>query len=792
MVQKDKRIDEIKELYDQLVIGDKLSNLDEEEKITVYTKNKELSEQILSIIEEVLREDPIDKDALLWKIRIYNGPYYDDVSVMMSTAQEIVDKLSDDKKSVFSAFDWLSWIYENKLELKEKAIEVLHDKLIEISMLKDDYSLQDREFGETYYMIAYLYRELEDYSTAISFYKLAHEHAPDHYYATYQGGNLLLERSEYEEAYLLLNSFYIFHGNEYSVNYAKEIEKLYNEGKLNGQWNLISLMYHIGIDYPEEFGAKSTREYGMRFINVIDKELLNNPDNEEVLRMKVRYYLVVEKNSKKAFETLEKYYSLTKVINSSMFFTYYELADKYQIAIKEYPIECDGFYGYNLLTRFLEKAGELRENNREKALEYYEFAKKIGLLILPQLDEYFDKGVGTKVNNNAHGYAMLCNNLAIAIRNVVTLLDESYDSDICRYAMSLHKKGYELSPFIENLENGLHIAELVEDFDEKLYFANELLTYYEEFSSEWISVHGRILKCWIVADNLEESQAYYYNLKERFEQKEIEDEDIVSEMVYLAADFFTYVRYKRNDYEKTIALTEEFFSNTMYFDLIEEVAKVNYWFSLAWSYHGMGNRDEATKYFDLLVKTYDGSSRYQNTVDEIPQEYRLPLEEREATNRLWDLAKIDLKEVDTYPLKDNSSNLEYIQDIINYVLQGQCFSVEGWVAEDYHLKLCPRNLRENTDEVIYDTSLDFYFKEGNYTIRFNIDEREEEVKKFLGLITKKVWTKEMFTYFYFYTEGEETSDDYDVYGSGKRPDLDVIAQDLWNMWVSKVKSVKLH
>jgi len=789
MVQKDKRIDEIKELYDQLVMGDELNNADEEKKVGLYSKNQDLSEQILSIIEEILRGDATNKDALFWKIRIHNGPHYEDVSVMMSTAQEIIDKLQEDKKAVFSAFDWLAWIYENKLELKEKAIEILHDKLIEISLLKTDFSLKDREFGETYYMIAYLYRELEDYSTAISFYKLAFEHYPDHYYASYQGGNLLLERNEYNDAYLLLNSFYVFHGNEYSVNFAKDIEKLYKDGKIDGHWDLISLLYHVGIDYPEEFGTKSTREYGMKFINIIDEELLKNPENTAVLRMKVRYYLVVEKNSKKAFEALQKYYSITKEINSSMYYTYYELAEKFGITLEDYPIVCDSFYGYNLMTRFLERAGELKGNDNEKALAYYEVSKKIGLLVIPQLEEYFEKGIGPKVNNNAHGYAMLCNNLSIAIRNVATLTDEDYNIDICKYAMSLHKKGYELSPFIENLENGLHMAELLNDYENKDYFAKELLTYYEEFSSEWLSVQARIVKSMTIADRYEEAEAYYYDLKTRFEVKEIEDEDILSEMVYLAADFFTYVRYSRNEFEKTIDLTEEFFSNPMYFDLIEEVAKVNYWFSLAWSYHGLGQRDEAIKYFDLIKNTYDGNPRYQNTVDEIPQEYRLPKEEREATDRLWKLSKVVDQEQKAYPLMDIPENVMYLNKVVDYILEGGNFSVEGWITEDYHLKVCNRSLRENTSTIIYDTSLDFYFKEGNFTIRFNIDEREEKVKKLLGLVSKKIWVKEMYTYYYFYNEEEDTSTTYDVYNSGKHPEYDVLAERLWNTWVNRIHSI---
>ncbi len=787
MTKKDIRLDEIKELYDQLTIGDDLSNANEEEKVLLYTKNQDLSEQILSIIEELLRENPLNEEALFWKIRIYNGPYYEDVSIMMSTAQEIIDNLQEDKKSIFNAFDWLAWIYESKLELKEKAIEVLHDKLIEISLLKEEYSLQDREFGETYYRIAYLYREMEDFSTAGSFYRLCYEHFPDHYYTAFQGGRLFLERGEYADAYTFLRSFYIFHGNEYCAIFGKEIEELYNAGKIDKEWGLLYLMYSIALDYPGEFGFKNIREAGMKFSSLADKGLAEDAENAFALKMKAQHYLRVEKNSKRAFEYLHRYFDQDKKIIGPLYFIFYELGDRLGIDVDAfgYEIDCDGFYGYNLMTRFIEKASELRDSGEtEKALKYYGVAKELGMYIVPIVEAYFEKGIGNKANNNQNGYAMLCNNLGITIRNIVNLGDGDFNTDECNYALKLHQKGYEASPFWENMESGMRLAEGMKEYDEVDYFAKELLTYYDENTVYYLAVQGRILKNYINADKCEEAEAFFKELKEAFEAKGIEDEDLVAEVIYMAADLFTYIRYEKKDYQRTIDMTEAFFSNPIYIELNEEVANINYWFSLAWSYRGLDNREKAAEYFELMMKHYGDNERYQNTIDDIPSEYKLPKEEREALNRLWDISMVEVVSLTNYSLNEVGNNVEHLNKIVDYITGGERIVVEGWIDDYVNLKVCPRSQRDDKNEVIYDTSLDFYFREENITIRFNVDERNEVVKSFFGLKSKKVWVQEMFVYYYFYKEGELSSNKYEIYGNGNA-ELDAKAQALWNSFVNK-------
>ncbi|MTG98969.1 hypothetical protein NWE55_02805 [Myroides albus] len=791
MGQKENRLDDVKALYDQLKFTEEINEAKEEDRVEIYNKNQELSEHIVNILEEVLNEEPLDKDALFWKIKIYNGPHFEDTSLMLSICEEIVEKLKEDKKAVMSAYDWMAWIYDNKLELKEKAIEVLHDKLIEVSLIEDDYSLRDREFGETYYMIAFLYRELEDFDTAISFYKLSHEHFPDHYYASYQGGRLLLERECFDEAFPFLKAYTDFHGNEYTVTYAKEIEAFHNEGKLANHWNLILLMYSIGLSRPTEFGAKNVKEYGMKYLPLIEEELEKNSSNNFAMRMKALHYIYVEKNTKKAFESLEHNYKSLQAIKGPLYFTFYELGAKLDIDVEkfDYPFELNGFYGYNLMTRFLEQAGEYRgEGEKEKALKYYQIAQKIGLNIYDQVEDYFTKGIGDKANNNAHGFAMICNNLGIVIRNVGELSDEQdYTKDIYKKAIELHKKGYEYSPFWENMESGIRMATLVKDYESVDFFAKELLTFHSPYSEGWMSVKGTMMKNLILANEYEKALEFYSEIKDDFEKQKIEDEDIVGEMIYLAAEFFTYIRFKREDYLSTIAFTEDFFSNPVYFELREDLANINYWFSLAWCYHGLENRDEAAKYFTLMIDNFEGGE-YQSSIDEIPNEYRLGKIERNAFERLDCFWKRDCNSTDEYPLKDYREDyITYFERIREEIMQGQHITVEKWISDNIHLKVEGRHQRENSSEIIFESLFDFYFQEQNITIRFNLDEREEVIRSFFGLKSKKEWTKLFEVYFYHYSEGESTSNDAIAYHKEKK-EFQLLAQELWNDMVRKISN----
>jgi tetratricopeptide (TPR) repeat protein len=787
MKEVKEKLEEIKKLYNQLVPSSDLENLKGETQTEAYQKNQEYSEDVLRLIDEVIAEDPNNSEVLFWKIKIYNGPHFEDVSIMLSTAEEIIERFKEEKKSLLSAYDWLAWIYDTKLDLKEKAIEVFHDKLIEVSLLKDDYSLQATEFGETYYLIAQLYKEKGDLDTAGSFYKLAIEQYPDHYYASYQGGMLFFEREDYDTAYPMLNGFYRFHGNEYSNAIAKIILEHYESGKLKNRWDYLRLMYNIGLDYPKEMGYKDAKEFGQKYIALIDRELEENPDNIHALRMKARHYLDVDKNSKKAFEILQRYFTIVGKIEESIYFTFYELGQKVGVNVEELelPIEIDGFYGYNLMTRFLEQAGTLRdEDEEEKALVYYQIAKKIGKATYPHFQLFLKEGKGDKVNNNSHGFAMLCNNLGIAIRNVELLTEGDYKNEDCELALRLHQEGYDYSPFWENLDSGMRIAEEMEEYDEVIRYGEELLTYYDVYSNSWMIIKNRLLESLIEADRYEEAMTFFEELRSGFEKSGVENEDVVREMIESAANILTYMRYQKKEYQKTIDMTEAFFANPIYFDLNDHVAYVNYWFSLGWSYHGLNNSEKAQEYFDLLKERYNGGD-YQTTVDRIPDEYTMEKADRDAFNRLNSYLKKEVSnEVDFSLTVKNGSNERLLENLVDSICGGNAESSSIWFTDNLYVKMVARHETESEAGDRYDWLIDVYLPAEHVTIRYDLIESEEIEKSFMGLVRKKVHKKEMYVFFYHYEEGSDEAKGYVDFDEEEKHYKN-LAQTYWNWLMNK-------
>lgn len=786
------RIQMIKDLYNELKFEDDIEQLKEDEKTIVYQKNKDISEEILTLIDHELQNDVDNVEALFWKIKIYNGPYYEDTSIILSVAQEIIERFKDDTENVLKAYDWLAWGYDKKLELPTKAIEILHDKLIEISMIKGDYSLQDREFGETYYLIARLYKEMEDFDTAASFYLLACEHYPDHYYATYQGGMLFLERKDFDTAFAMLDNFFTFHGNEYSANIAKQIEEYHTDGSLGERWDYLYLMYCIGLSYPTQMGAKSTKEFGMKYINLIDDALIANPDNTFALRMKGRHYVDVDRNTKKAFEMLDRYYDITKTIVGSLYFEYFELGKKLNIDVhaKNFKIESEGFYGYNVMTCFLEKAGELKEQGAyTEALVYYKIAREIGLETYPIIQLYLKEGKGNKLNNNKHGYAMLCNNLGIAIRNIELIEETDYSSDACKLALQLHQEGYEYSPFWENLDSSMRLADAMKEFDKVQELGTEFLTYYDAYSISWMVVQRRLLKNLINADKHDEAEKAYFDLRFGFESQKIENEEIISEMILSASEFFTYLRFVKSEYENTIKLTEDFFSNPIYFDLNEEVSYINYWFSLAWCYYGLNNREKAQYYYDLMCEKYDGNENYQDAINEIPREYSLSLEERVSYNKLLELVTKEPLKLKNYPLNPKATaNVEQLSKLLEYlnVLPEKFISVTLNNAINY--EVMGRSFTVDSDEDNrYDTWFDIYMPNENITIRYNLIDTKL-TQNILSFFNKKKRKQNVFVFFYYYEDGSNKSTSYKDFEDASKAHK-ALAQAEWNRVMSNLIDV---
>lgn len=791
MSYKQKSLDKIKDLYSQLSFENSNMEFDQDISSETYLKNKELSRNILDLVEEVLLEDPYDSQGLFWKIKIHSGPFYKDVSVMMQTCEFIIENLQNDLESVFAAYEWLAWCYNNELELPYRAIEVLHDLVIAISLIKDDIATQDKNFGQAYYLLALLYyNEFKDYQTSQEYYRLSLEHAPDHYNSGYDGSLLFLKNKQWNLALTSLQVFCDFYHNQDKVDLAKEVDKILLDVPENLYWDYLLIKYKIELEFYESFQNDNIKEVSLRYQSMVEKQLQSNPSNLAALQMRIIHFTTVEKNSILLFDLLDRYFKQTNAISNSYYYNYFHLGQILELPIAEFRFDLNGFTGYNLMTNFLEQADAYKgENLLDQALIYYQKAQEIGLHTLELVEKYQEHGIGDKANNNAHSFAMLCNNLSIAVRNSSVLTQEQdYTKDLYHRCVLLNKKGYEYSAFWENLDNGIRMCKLVLDYENCHYFATELLSYYQEYSVSWMEVQGIILKNYIAADAHEQAVEFYTELNQKFANQNILDQDVLSEMIYIAADFFTYLRFNKQEYLDAINYTQEFFNQPVYFANVPSVAKINYWFSLAWCYHALQDQSSALKYFTLMLDNYKDNTDYQLTIQEIPVEYTLSQQERQAINRLRNWMKLPNKEeLKNFSILDTTINhANFLEHIVRLIARDSSKSVKTWIDQDIHIEILPRHIRQSANIVCFDTYVDIYLSSKNITIRFIVTESEQEKKTLFGLVRSLVWQKNFVSYVYHY-QGANASEPS---GFERFENCDIALQELvqsyWNQWLSKL------
>ena len=144
-------LNHIIELYDTL-------DFSNEDDLLIGLENKNICENILTIVETILNKEPNHLEALLWRIRINSNPVFNNVSAIQDDCSLILNT-SNDITGRLQAYDWLIYIYLEKLSLNDLAIETLQDKLADVAGIKDNYALQDQALGDVYYRLAYLYQE---------------------------------------------------------------------------------------------------------------------------------------------------------------------------------------------------------------------------------------------------------------------------------------------------------------------------------------------------------------------------------------------------------------------------------------------------------------------------------------------------------------------------------------------------------------------------------------------------------------------------------------------------------
>ena len=777
-------LNHIIELYQTL-------DFSKEDDLLSAIENKNTYENILAIVQTILSKEPHHFEALLWRIRINNSPVFNNISAIQSDCSLILNT-SSDVTARLQAYDWLIYVYLEKLSLNDIAIETLQDKLVDVAGIKDDCALQDQAFGDVYYRLAFLYQEKGDDTTAIGYYLKSFKHAPKMMPRNYEGGMLLLELERFDEAEQLLSAHFELADPIACKSYAEKIEILFNTGKLNDHWNLFNLFYPTAFEIPTEFGYKSRQDLVAKYLPVIINETEKNPTNAIAWRMLSNNYYFNDKNAKKGFDNLTKYYEIVKEVNDLAIERYYDTAEDLNIDLRsiDFPIYPDGAICYHILTTYLEKGNEAQDKNDHfSAQMYYETAKKYGLTGYHAFDTYFNSNKGLSINNEPHTFAMLCNNLGIVIKQVSWYQHKSYLNDECKFASDIHWQGYQVSPFWENLDNGMEISWRNENALNLEKFCLEVLSNFDDYKNileaeKWYKVMFYLITAYRQLEKYEEAKQIYEQTIQKFEENGDEHKTIVSIVLDTAIVYFNFLM-ARGLHNQSINQVSDLFSNPVYQKMQSEKAEsFNYYF-MAHAHLGLNDKNEAQKYFKQIAGKFANTQLdyIRDVVNDAKNNLNIINAGQNFDEIVVSLYKIQPTRLFDYPLKAKEENTKYLKQILSLVTSNKMPSSSAWVEKDVYIGFELRTKRTEIEE-IYDSFFYIHLKSEDLGIRYELVEWKDVERGFLGL-SKKIVERSAF-YVCFYTAYNSNTSDTRTEFEMASEHLQQKAQYLWKEWVNKL------
>lgn len=779
-------LEQIRDLYNQMDF-DLISTSSEQDKnLQGYEKNKQLSQEIIGLIQQVLQRDAYNKEALFWKIKIYDGPVLYDSSIMLETADFIIEHLKEDLEAVLQGYHYQAWIYEYKLHLPHKAIQSLEDRLIVLSLAKDNFSLIDHKFAETYYMLALLYKDMGKVDTAMDYYTLCLEHYPDHNLALYEAGLLYLDQRVYDKAYDCLERFCTYFSEERNVDIAHALEVHFQKGYLDHSMDLIGLLYRIQIRNFKDFNVLTSKQISNRFVKWLKMDPTTSP--EAILRMQIEHFISCEKNYQKLWNLLEIYFQNHPLIQNEYYFYYFETCLALQLTPKHFSFQLDGFSGCMLALAFIERAEYFIQNDQnDVALTYFKETLGIAQYTLQVIEDYFDFGKGSKVSNNKKGYSWVCNAFGTCVYNIALLEEQVNKEDpIFNTAIALHKKGFELEPLRENLHSGFLLGSFMGDAASCEWFSTRLLDYYPIFTLEWLKVQSSIVNSYIAMDDQAKVLSHLESLTNGFLEQDIQDQDIVEQMIYIAAEVFSYIRYQKHQFELCITLTNNFFSHATFLENAPVVGKINHWFSLGWSYHGLKKEVLALQYFTLIRDNFSDNALYTNTIEDIPKEYVVGIAERQAMHRLKDwMDHQGMQNSKDYSLFDKRIDQSiYLEHSLEMVLRDWNQPLSMWINDQMHISISPKHLTSEQSDSGYQTYVSVYLNDEQITIQFIIEEILYNKKSFFGLLNSPGWHKSFNVWIYHHQTNQAQASHFTSF-KDSNIQLQQTVQNIWNAWLTK-------
>ncbi len=152
---------------------------------------------------------------------------------------------------------------------------------------------------------------------------------------------------------------------------------------------------------------------------------------------------------------------------------------------------------------------------------------------------YYITSQGSACHSGQHTFAMCCNNYANSLTEDLPAEPDDKQKSLYRKAYEIHRLGYEVSPFYENLYSGANDAYYADDYDELIRFSETFFADYKHSehyigSDVFLEFYNYIVWAYWQKNDYQNMVSWYQKAEELFQSISDPDDDQIDEFLKTA------------------------------------------------------------------------------------------------------------------------------------------------------------------------------------------------------------------------------------------------------------------
>lgn len=587
---------------------------------------QKLGYKALAIINDILTENPFDIETRMIKMRL-NASVFENSTEIIQDATFITEN-EQFKEHKIIGYDWLFWVYNSVLAMPKKAEETLNEQLIDIQTLYDKKYIKIDKESELLNQLAQIKYDNNQENEALKIWKKSFDKNTFLDNRNSFVGYLCLEKNDFvhAEKFLLKNWYLVLMGHEIPefVKVGHKLQEQLLNNELTEYPNLIGLYYNILRNETAAFGLDNTLDFYEKHLPALEKWGNKFPDCSFIWVAIGNTYMLDAKNFEKAFEAYKIMLKGDEPYTFSVIKRVYKSAKKSKNNFLDidFPMKGNALEMYELLTNFKEFAEKTKKTKKKK--QFIKWAVEFGENGYKQFYELLINGEGNVENNNPHRFAMHCNNYANTLGSYADLhLKKEEKAKVYDLAGKIHMEGYEISPFVENLENASIDYYRGENYKNAIKYSLQYITDYKSNLSvyDYQYHYWQIVRSYIELKDISGAEKYFLEAKKLFDKVGKGSKKANYKFIFTSKLFLEFAVVKRKEYQKYIPEMEWFLEQEVAMKQEpKEHGLISYYLGVC--YKETNQREKALKVFQVTVDyLQDVDWEFYETKCEMAEDY---------------------------------------------------------------------------------------------------------------------------------------------------------------------------